>query len=141
MTTVTPSSSTPTTSSSSPPPKWPYNAARSTGTECTPLLAALLAASTLDEISIGSDTFQMAMAGYIRGQERVDAEDRTLEARIFWVYPMGLWGPFRETGDGSIKQQGLLVTMERGAKVAEAVEAIKANFHGDGTAHIHVAAS
>jgi len=137
MATVAPSSSTPTTPSSSSTRKWPFNAARSTGTECTPLLAALLAASTLDEISIGSDTTQMA--GYIRGQ--VDAEDRTLDARMFWVYPMGLWGPFRETEDGSIKQQGLLVTMERGVKVADAVEAIRANFHGDGTAHIHVAAS
>ncbi|KAH9837991.1 uncharacterized protein C8Q71DRAFT_571752 [Rhodofomes roseus] len=131
-----------TTSSSEPssPRKWPFNTARSTGTECMPLLAALLAASALDEISTSLHDFS-DVEGFIRGRGRIDAEDRTLDASLFWVYPSSFWGPFRETEEGGVKQHGLLVTIERGAKVTEAMEAIKANFQQDGTAHVHIAAA
>ena len=120
--------------------KWPFDTARSTGTTCKPLLAALLASSVMDEISTSSDFADVEQ--YIRGQHAVtDAEDRTAGALMFWVYPTGYWGPYRETEEGGVKQHGLLVTIERGARVMKAVQAIRAALPKEGTAHVHVAAS
>lgn len=131
--------SSPEAPSSAAPRKWPFDAARSTGTTCKPLLAALLASNEKDEISTSSDFADVEE--YIRNQNDVDAEDRTTNASMFWVYPTGYWGPYRETEEGGVKQHGLLVTLERGAKVMEAVKAIRAALPEEGTAHVHVAAS
>ncbi|EPS98138.1 hypothetical protein FOMPIDRAFT_1079436, partial [Fomitopsis schrenkii] len=118
-------------------PRWPFDAARSTGTTCTPLLAALLASSVIDEVETSSDFADVKR--YIRSQYTVDAEGRTTGASMFWVYPAGYWGPYRETEEGGVKQHGLLVTIESGAKVEEAVKAIRDSLPEEGTAHIHVA--
>ena len=40
-----------------------------------------------------------------------------------------------------MKQHGLLVTIEYGAKVVDVVEAIRGALPEEGTAHVHVAAS
>ncbi|KZT71123.1 hypothetical protein DAEQUDRAFT_724486 [Daedalea quercina L-15889] len=138
MTTTAAATTVKTPSPPTSPRQWPFNAARSTGTTCTPLLAAILAASTIDEIS-NSDGYA-DLEGYIRGQDRVDAKGRTLEPIMFWVYPTGFWGPYRETEEGGVKQHGLLVTIERGAELTEAMEAIRGNLPEDGTAHVHVPA-
>ncbi|KAH9928167.1 uncharacterized protein B0H18DRAFT_264416 [Fomitopsis serialis] len=120
---------------------WPYDTARSTGTSCTPLLAAILAADTHNMVASGPGSDFRSVEEHIRGvRPWLDAEDRTLKSLVFWVYPEGLSGPYHETEDGQVKEHGLLVTIERGTKVADMMEAVKGAFVEEGTAHVHVPA-
>ncbi|KZT69799.1 hypothetical protein DAEQUDRAFT_726109 [Daedalea quercina L-15889] len=120
---------------------WPYDLARTTGTECTPLLAAILAGGTVQQIAASRDSDFDSVEGHLRsGEYRLDREDRMLDSVMLWVYPAGLPGPYHEAKDGSVKEHGLLVTAERGAKVQDVMLAVKDAFVEEGTAHVHVPA-
>lgn len=120
---------------------WPFGTAHSTGTECSPLLASILATETLETVAASRESGFQAVEDYIRdGGYRMNSEDRILDNITFWVYPAGLSGPYHEAEDGSIKQHGLLVTVEQGAKVVDVVMAVKRDFVEEGTAHVHVPA-
>ncbi|KAH9914443.1 uncharacterized protein B0H18DRAFT_959812 [Fomitopsis serialis] len=111
------------------------------GPHARPLLAAILATGTLTTVASGPGSNFRGVEEHIRGVERwLDAEDRTLKSLVFWVYPEGLPGPYHETEDGQVKEHGLLVTIERGAKVADMLKAVKGAFVEEGTAHVHVPA-
>ena len=95
----------------------------------------------LPAIAASRDSDFQAVDDYIRGGEyRMNSEDRILDNIIFWVYPAGLSGPHHEAEDGSIRQYGLLVTVEQGAKVVDVITAVKSEFVDEGTAHVHVPA-
>lgn len=82
-----------------------------------------------------------AVEDYIRnGRYRRDSEDRILDKIIFWVCPAGQPRPYHEEEDGSVRQHGLLVTVEQGATVMDVVAAVKGAFVDEGTAHVHVPA-
>ncbi|KAH9910511.1 uncharacterized protein B0H18DRAFT_196454 [Fomitopsis serialis] len=110
-------------------------------TSCTPLLAAILATGTLTTVASGPGSNLRGVEEHIRGVERwLDAEDRTLKSLVFWVYPEGLSGPYHEMEDGQVKEHRLLVTIERGVKVADMLKAVKGAFVEEGTVHVHVPA-
>ncbi|KAH9832932.1 uncharacterized protein C8Q71DRAFT_244822 [Rhodofomes roseus] len=120
---------------------WPFDIARSTGTTYRPLLAAILATDTLPTVPVAPDGGFQAIGEYLRsGEYLMDAEDRSLERITFWVCPAGTAGLFHEAEGGEVKEHGLLVTVERGAKVDDVVEAVKGAFVEEGTAHVHVPA-
>ncbi|KAF5345535.1 hypothetical protein D9758_011995 [Tetrapyrgos nigripes] len=102
---------------------WPSYVTRSTGQESQTLLYALLATQKFDEISNAEDF--SAVQRHIIAQGKASADEsgilRTRFGVVFWVYPTGLYGPFRNTEEGEIKEHGLLLTVEPGASVEEAV--------------------
>ena len=103
-------------SQTSPKP-WALSVSRSTGTENSGLLHALLAASTFDEIS-NIDDYATVQA-YAASAGRANDSGMTTVGIVFWVYPTGLHGPYHETDDGQIEQHGVVLTIEAGAPVAE----------------------
>ena len=117
---------------------WPYSAATSVGTSngsARPLLSAILAAGRLDEIS----TAEGAIESYIRTQGHVDEIGRLRSGLTFWVYPTGGKGPYEETESGEVLKHGLLVTIERGAWVDEAVRRAEEGLPETSISHLHVA--
>ncbi|TFY76547.1 hypothetical protein EWM64_g7464 [Hericium alpestre] len=118
--------------------RWPFTTARSTGTEHQDLLAALLTADTLDEISNADD--YDAVARYIRSQGRVDVTGKIICGLAFWLYPTGLYGPYHEV-QGGIHKYGTLITVEPGALLDDAMARIKSALRQDGIAHEHVGGS
>ncbi|KZT09790.1 uncharacterized protein LAESUDRAFT_722764 [Laetiporus sulphureus 93-53] len=120
--------------------QYPFTEARSTGTDSATLLAALLASECFDEISNVEDFG--GVRDYIVGEGRPDAEGRlAFKGLAFWVYPTGLHGPFHETEEGTIERHGLLVTIERRAKVEDAMRRIREEFSINGIGHVHIAAA
>ena len=59
---------------------------------------------------------------------------------IFWVYPTGGKGPYEETELGEILKHGLLLTIERGAWLEDAVHRAESAVLATGIAHEYVAA-
>ena len=121
-------------SQTSPKP-WPLSVSRSTGTENSSLLHALLAASTFDEIS-NIDDYATVQA-YAASAGRANDSGMTTVGIVFWVYPTGLHGPYHETDDGQIEQHGVLLTVEAGAPVAEVVETARARLTS-AIVHAHI---
>ena len=120
---------------------WPFDTARTTAAECIPLLASILTTDTLPTVAASRDSGFQEVDDYIRdGQYRINSEDRLLDNVTFWVYPAQFSGPYHEADDGSIKQHGLLVTVEQGATVENVMAAVKGGFVDEGTAHVHVPA-
>lgn len=70
--------------------EWPFTGARSTGTNSQGLLWALLATSSIDEISNAEDF--AAVRRYITSKGVVGATGRTTVGLVFWLYPTGLHG-------------------------------------------------
>ena len=121
--------------------QWPYTAASSVGASsgnAETLLNAILAAGRLDEISNAED----AIEEYIRATGHVDGAGRLQTGVTFWVYPTGGKGPYEETESGEILKHGLLLTVERGALLEDAVHRAESVLlaTGPGIAHEHVAA-
>ena len=121
-------------SQTSPKP-WPLSVSRSTGTENSSLLHALLAASTFDEISNIDD--YATVRAYVASTGRANDSGMTTVGIVFWVYPTGLHGPYHETDDGQIEQHGVLLTVEAGAPVAEVVETARARLTS-AIVHAHI---
>lgn len=115
---------------------WPFSTSRSTGTENSSLLQALLATSCFDEIS-NIDDFT-GIRDYVRNRGRVDDSGTTTIGLVFWVYPTGLHGPYHEKEDGQIQQHGILLTIEEGASVARVVETVRACMPSDTIVHVHI---
>ncbi|PPQ77860.1 hypothetical protein CVT25_015356 [Psilocybe cyanescens] len=131
---------------------YPYSIARSAGTDTTTnennaLLASILATDSMDEISTAEDF--AAVERYIRNQGRVDGAGRTTCGVMFWVYPTGMRGPYHvgsleqdpEEGDeqgGEVKTHGMLVTVERGAALSDALATIKLEHRLSGISHVHI---
>jgi len=118
---------------------YPYTIARSTRSDSDALLASILAAGSLDELSNAEDF--SAVEGYIRNTGRVDSSSKTTIGLLFWVYPTGLHGPYHETQEAEIEQHGTLVTVESGASSTDALAKIKRGFNLSGIGHVHVAKS
>lgn len=111
--------------------------------ENNPLLASLLATDSLDEIST-AENFG-AVERYIRNQGRLDSAGRTTSGLMFWVYPTGMRGPYHigslgqdEEERGEVTTHGLLVTVERGAALSDAVATIRLEFRMSGISHVHI---
>ncbi|KZT02319.1 uncharacterized protein LAESUDRAFT_413090 [Laetiporus sulphureus 93-53] len=115
--------------------QYPFTEARSTSIDSATLLAALLASECFDEISNVEDFG--SVRDYIVGHGRSDADGRL----AFWVYSTGLHGPFHETEEGTIERHGLLVTIERRAKVQDAMRRIREESSIGGIGHVHIAAA
>jgi hypothetical protein len=117
---------------------WPYSAAASTGTgagNAETLLCAILAGGRLDEISNADGSIKH----YLHGSGHADESGHLQSGVIFWVYPTGANGPYEKLGDGSILKHGLLLTVERGASVADALRRAETAFPLSGISHEHVA--
>ncbi|KAH9475279.1 hypothetical protein JR316_0012390 [Psilocybe cubensis] len=131
---------------------YPYSVARSYDSgsftdENNPLIASLLATDAFDEISTAEDFG--AVERYIRNQGRVDSAGRTTIGLVFWVYPTGMRGPYhigsledhgdhQEEGSGRVSTHGLLVTVERGAALGDAVTTIRVECRTSGISHVHI---
>ncbi|KAF9039303.1 hypothetical protein BJ165DRAFT_1407506 [Panaeolus papilionaceus] len=121
------------------PQEFPFTEAQSTGLTHRALLASVLASDALDEISNGED-FE-AVERYFRNQGLADSDGKIIRGMMFWIYPTGLHGPYHKSEKGTIEQHGTLMTVARGATVAEAMIAARRGFTEDGTSHVHVPAS
>jgi len=86
----------------------PFTGARSTGTNSQALLCALLATSSIDEISNAEDF--AAVGRYITSKGAVGATGRTTVGLMFWLYPTGLHGPHHVSSEGVVEQHGVLIT-------------------------------
>lgn len=126
--------------------RWPFTAARSTASDCSDLLTALLATSAFDEIS---DIENLeGVERYIKHKGFVDG-GRTRKGMTFWFYPTGLHGPYRYLEGGAIERHGILLTVEDGVDVEEFMSELRNRvtkngvYHGprDGITHEHFAAS
>ncbi|KAF4622639.1 hypothetical protein D9613_009242 [Agrocybe pediades] len=122
---------------------FPYTVARSTTVEESgPLLAALLAAANIDELSNGEvegDPW-FSVKNYIKHSGRLDKDtNRTGTGIMFWLYPTGLHGPYHEDQEGQIQQHGTLITIERGTSYDHALQKCIEAFRTEGLAHVHVA--
>jgi len=126
--------------------KWPFTAARSTASECSDLLAALLATNAFDEISDADDL--QAVEDQIERRGFVD-RGRTRGGLVFWLYSTGLYGPYHDLEGGAVERHGILVTVEAGVEVKEFMSELRNRltkngvYHGpkDGITHEHFAAS
>ena len=119
--------------------EWPFTGARSTGTNSQGLLWALLATSSIDEISNAEDF--AAVRRYITSKGVVGATGRTTVGLVFWLYPTGLHGPYHVSDERVVEQHGVLITMEPGVLIREAVQEVRGSFRTDGIAHKHIVAS
>ena len=119
--------------------KYPYTVARTTESspETDALLAAILATDHLDEISNAEDF--AAVERYISGHGRADGSGKTTVGLAFWLYPTGLYGPYHESREEEIELHGTLVTVERGADVAQAVAKTREGLRLRGIGHLHIA--
>ncbi|RXW21429.1 hypothetical protein EST38_g4436 [Candolleomyces aberdarensis] len=118
---------------------YPFSQARATGAAYPALLAAILAAGTLDEISAGSREADAGIEPYIRGRGFVDRNsNRTRCGVIFWLYPTGLHGPYRTDENGELRQHGTLITIEPGADVNEAAQQARQALRRSGIGHVHI---
>lgn len=119
--------------------EYPYSTARSAqpSSESDALLASILAASTLDEIS-NADDFA-SVEDYIRNQGRVDGSGKTTWGLMFWLYPTGMRGPFHESREEEIELHGTLITIERGASLTDAVAKAREGLRLRGIGHLHIA--
>ncbi|KAF9806871.1 hypothetical protein IEO21_08493 [Rhodonia placenta] len=116
---------------------FPYAIARSTGTECAPLIAALLAAQiSLDEISDAED--YTPFTEYIKNRGRAGDDGKIRNGIIVWLYTTGLHGPYHETDDGGIEHHGVLLTIESGAKVEDIVARARAALRHGVISHEHI---
>ncbi|OJA17530.1 hypothetical protein AZE42_12833 [Rhizopogon vesiculosus] len=97
---------------------WPFTAARSTASDCSDLLTALLATNVLDEIPDANDLDSVEK--YIRMKGVVDnSVGRTQLGVAFWLYPSGLHGPYHDLEGGAVERHGTLITVEAGVVVNE----------------------
>src|SRR3984957_496469 len=117
---------------------WPHTSATSVGASegnADSLICAILAAERLDEISTAEDSIER----YLRYQGSVDEQTGRLQSGvIFWVYPTGGKGPYECLEDGTVLKHGLLLTVERGASLREAVKRAELALPVSGIAHEHV---
>lgn len=120
--------------------RYPYTVARSTGTAYPALLAALLAAPlNIDEVSSAEDF--VAFEQYVIHHCMPDENGITQSGHLVWLYPEGLYRTYHETEEGNIEHHGLLVTIERGARLSDVVERARSCLRGGVLAHEHVAAA
>jgi len=120
--------------------QYPFTIAQSVegSTNSSILLASILAAGSLDELS-NSENFT-AVETYIRREGHVDSQTGKLQSGvIFWLYPTGLHGPYHETREGEIAHHGTLITIERGASFDDAFAKVKNGVRLSGIGHLHVA--
>lgn len=122
--------------------QYPFTIAQSVegNTNSSILLASILAAGSLDELSnIKNFT---GVETYIRREGHVDSQTGKLQSGvIFWLYPTGLHGPYHETREGEIAHHGTLITIEPGASFDDAFAKVKNGVRLSGIGHLHVAAS
>jgi hypothetical protein len=90
----------------------------------------------LDEIS----TAEGQIEGYIRNRGHVDGVGRVQSGLVFWVYPTGGKGPYEETDNGEILKHGLLLTIERGVLLDDAVRRAESALPAEGISHLHLPA-
>ncbi|KAF8907049.1 hypothetical protein CPB84DRAFT_344836 [Gymnopilus junonius] len=119
--------------------QYPYSAARTvqSSTETDALLASILAASTLDEISNIEDF--VSVENYIRGHGRVNGSGKTTQGLMFWLYPTGMRGPFHESREEEIELHGTLVTIEAGVLLTDAMAKAREGLRLRGIGHLHIA--
>lgn len=132
-----------------PVDKWPYTVARSSSSSSVEekLLHALLILDH-DEISNADDCepVERYLVGAGRRRKRhLERDGRTERSVVFWVYPTGLWGPYRrltdeETGAERIEKHGLLLTVEEGALIQDVVQRAREGLVMGEIRHEHVAA-
>jgi hypothetical protein len=126
--------------------RWPFTAARSTASDCSDLLTALLATDAFDEIS-DAENFE-SLENYIKYKGSVDG-GRTRKGMTFWFYPTGLHGPYHCLEGGAVECHGILLTVEPGVDVEEFMSELRNRltkngvYHGprDGITHEHFAPS
>jgi len=124
------------------PRQYPFTVAQSVdeSTNSSVLLASILAAGSLDEIS-NADNFA-AVETYIRRQGHVDAQTGKLQSGlVFWLYPTGLHGPYHATQEGDIAHHGTLITIERGALFDDALARARDGVTLRGIKHLHIVAA
>ncbi|KIJ67356.1 hypothetical protein HYDPIDRAFT_84836 [Hydnomerulius pinastri MD-312] len=110
------------------------------------LLAALLAAGDIDEISDAEDF--ASVGNYVNGIGH-SSRGKTAVGLVFWLYPTGLHGPTRKLEDGTIEYHGILVTVEPGVDVKEIIDGLRNRLTKvggqkvpmEGIGHHHFAAS
>lgn len=122
--------------------QYPFTIAQSVegNTNSSVLLASILAAGSLDELS-NIENFT-GVETYIRREGHVDSQTGKLQSGvIFWLYPTGLHGPYHETREGEIAHHGTLITIEPGASFDDAFAKVKNGVRLSGIGHLHVAAS
>ncbi|KAJ8588832.1 hypothetical protein M405DRAFT_235904 [Rhizopogon salebrosus TDB-379] len=113
------------------PRTWPFTAARSTASDCSDLLTALLAADAFDEIS-DIDNLE-SVERYITHRGLLDDGGRTRKGMVFWFYPTGLYGPYRYLEGGAVVvRHGTLVTIEPGVDAKEFMNEFRNRFMKDG---------
>jgi hypothetical protein len=122
--------------------QYPFTIAQSAeeSTNSSVLLASILAAGSLDELS-NSESFA-AVETYIRREGHVDSQTGELQSGVmFWLYPTGLHGPYHETREGEIAHHGTLITIERRASFDDALAKVKNGVRLSGIGHLHIAAA
>jgi len=119
--------------------QYPFTIAQSVegNTNSSVLLASILAAGSLDELS-NIENFT-TVETYIRREGHVDSQTGKLQSGvIFWLYPTGLHGPYHETREGEIAHHGTLITIEPGASFDDAFAKVKNGVRLSGIGHLHV---
>jgi hypothetical protein len=122
--------------------QYPFTIAQSAevSTNSSVLLAAILAAGSLDELS-NIENFA-GVETYIRREGHVDSQTGKLQSGImFWLYPTGLHGPYHETQGGEIAHHGTLITIELGASFDDVFTKVKNGLRLSGIGHLHIAAA
>jgi hypothetical protein len=124
------------------PKQYPFTIAQSAegSTNSSVLLAAILAAGSLDELS-NIENFA-GVETYIRREGHVDSQTGKLQSGVmFWLYPTGLHGPYHETQEGEIAHHGTLITIELGASFDDVFAKVKNGLRLSGIGHLHIAAA
>ncbi|KIM44137.1 hypothetical protein M413DRAFT_443181 [Hebeloma cylindrosporum] len=120
--------------------QYPFTIAQSATeiTNISVLLASILAAGSLDELS-NIENFT-SVETYIRRRGHVDSQTGKLQSGVmFWLYPTGLHGPYHETQEGEIAHHGTLITIEPGVSFEDAFEKAKDGLRLSGIGHLHIA--